>query len=71
MSDLTNLKNEFKNDCTAATFTLNSVKFEDMGPVYAKVQQTVASMTVSLETIKKDHNDRVPNDQILSMSSKL
>ena len=66
MSDLTNLKNKFKNDCTSATFTLNSVKFEDMGPVYAKVQQTVASMPVSLKTIQKDHNDRVPNDQILN-----
>jgi hypothetical protein len=68
-SRMTNLMNNFKKDCINATFNLNSEKFEYMGPVYAKVQQTVASMTVSLETIKKDHNDQVPNDQIVSMSS--
>ena len=42
-----------------------------MGPISAKVRQTVTSMAVSLESIKKDHNDQVPNDQIVCMSAKL
>ena len=71
MSELTNLKKKFKNDCSSATFTLNSLKFDDMGPIYAKVQETLVNMSVYLETIKEDFKYQVTNEQIVSMSSKL
>jgi hypothetical protein len=42
-----------------------------MAPIYAKVQETLANMFVSLETVKEAQNGKVSDDQILSMSSKV